>query len=211
MLFVVALVAAANSAPSLAHGGDPKFDSEVTSITPVPYGLTASVPGAGSHLQIGNRTGSTVVIKGYEGEPYARILANGTVQVNTKSPAWYLNRDAMGNVDVPKEATAKAKPVWQTQDSTGSWQWHDHRIHWMGMGVPRQVSDTSKRTLVLPWSVPLLVGGKPVTVNGKLWWVGQPSEFPKAAIFAFVFVGLLSVAIGFALIRRRRQSAKSQG
>jgi hypothetical protein len=50
-----------------------------------------------------------------------------------------------------------------------------------------------------------------VTVNGKLWWVGQPSEFPKAAIFAFVFVALLSVAICFALIRRRKQSAKSQG
>ena len=39
---------------------------------------------------------------GYDDKPYARVLADRTVQVNTNSPAYYLNDDRFGNATAPK-------------------------------------------------------------------------------------------------------------
>lgn len=209
-LLAAAILVAAGGGSAAAHGGDPRFESQVTAISPAPVGLTATIPGGGTHVQVTNRTGSNVVINGYDGEPYARILSTGRVEVNKHSPAWYLNMDAMGNVSVPASASAKARPLWSAQDSTGMWQWHDHRVHWMGLGTPAQVHDTTKRTLISNWEVPLVVGGKPVTVRGQLWWVGQPDGFPVGALIGFGVLGLLSVALFAVVVRRRRNFTQPQ-
>jgi len=208
-LLAAALVVAAGGGSADAHGGDPRFESKVTAVTPAPFGLTAAIPGGGTHLQVANRTGKSVEVGGYDGEVFARILADGKVQSNRHSPAWYLNKDAMGNVTVPAAASAKAQPLWVTEDSTGTWQWHDHRVHWMGIGVPAQVHDTAKRTLISNWTVPLKVGGRPVTVHGQLWWVGQQEGFPVAALVGFGVLALLAVLLVAVVIWRRRNSTQT--
>ena len=47
-------------------------------------------------LLLTNHTGETVTVYGYQHEPYARVLADGTVELNTNSPAYYLNQNFFG-------------------------------------------------------------------------------------------------------------------
>jgi hypothetical protein len=93
--------------------------------------------------QLDNRTGKTIVVQGYQREPYARLLADGTVEVNHNSPAFYLNDDRFAPEKVPATAKPSATPNWQVVDRTGTFQWHDHRIHWMSSVPPKQVTDSA--------------------------------------------------------------------
>ena len=141
----------------MAHQGDPRFDSVLTG-TGIP-GLKVQVLNYGDRLLLQNRTGKTVTLEGYENEPYARLLPDGTVQVNQRSPATYLNNDPYANATVPKTADAKAAPVWKTIEGDNRYETHDHRIHWMSPGtVPEKVTDQDVRTKVFDWSVPVAGG-----------------------------------------------------
>ena len=98
------LAAAALAAPALAHEGDPRYDSVLTGEPP--RGIDVQVLNYGDRLSLRNETGETVVVEGYEKEPYARLLPDGTVQVNTRSPASYLNDDPYADAPVPGSAMA---------------------------------------------------------------------------------------------------------
>ena len=208
---------AAGLAPALAaseqqqnplsdQGSSPNYRSLITSISPKVPGLDLQVLQFSDRLQLRNRTGRTVSIEGYEAEPYARIQANGTVEVNKHSPAYYLNQSFYGNVTVPSFATAKATPQWSVVDRTGQFEWHDHRIHWMSPVLPPQVKDKGKRTLIFDWHVPIAVAGQMGTVAGRLFWTPESSSAPVAAIViggAIVVLGLLLV-----LATRRRRGPR---
>jgi hypothetical protein len=188
------------------QGSSPNYRSLITSISPKPAGLNVQVLQFSDRLQLQNGTGRTVTIEGYEGEPYARIEANGTVEVNKHSPAYYLNQSFYGNVTVPSFATAKATPQWSVVDRTGQFEWHDHRIHWMSPVLPPQVKDKGKRTLIFDWHVPIAVAGRQGTVAGQLFWTPDSSSAPVAAIViggAIVVLGLLLV-----LATRRRRTPR---
>ena len=107
------------------------YRSNITSITPEVPGLNLQVLEFADRLVLTNHTGQTVTIYGYSGEPYARVLANGTAEQNARSPATYLNTNFYANVTVPPSASASAPPQWVVVDRTGQFEWHDHRIHWM--------------------------------------------------------------------------------
>jgi hypothetical protein len=132
-----------------AHGGNEKFRSDFRSIQPQVPGITVEVLNYDDRLLLINRTGKTIAISGYEREPYARLRADGTVEVNRRSPTHYLNEERYGGTPVPTSADPKAVPQWQTVSRTGRFEWHDHRIHWMSKNtVPPQVKDEDKRTKV---------------------------------------------------------------
>ncbi|HEX4467038.1 MAG TPA: transmembrane domain-containing protein, partial [Solirubrobacteraceae bacterium] len=150
-----------------------------------------------------------VTIFGYQREPYARVLADGTAEVNLRSPAAYLNKSFYGNVTVPSEADPRATPQWSVIDRTGQFEWHDHRIHWASPEQPSKVTDTGKRTLIFDWTVPITVGAASGAISGQLYWVPQHSSVPVAAIV----VGVLIVLGGLALVlfvRRRRAGGGPQ-
>jgi hypothetical protein len=191
------------------QGSSPNYRSLITAISPKVPGLAVEVLQFSDRLQLRNRTGRTVSIEGYEGEPYARVQANGTVEVNKHSPAYYLNQSFYGNVTVPSFATAKATPQWSVVDRTGQFEWHDHRIHWMSPVLPPQVKDKGKRTLIFDWHVPIAVASQQGTVAGQLFWTPESSSAPVAAIVigvAIVVLGLLLV-----LITRRRRGRPHRG
>jgi hypothetical protein len=213
-LWTAVVVAAALSGvavpAALAHQGNPSFRSEVRALTPDLDGIEVQVVNFDDSLELQNRSGETVVVKGYRGEPYVRIAADGTVAVNRRSPTYYLNDDRYAEgVSVPAGATAKAAPAWQTVDRTGRYTWHDHRIHWMAHTVPPQVKDEGRRTKVFDWTVPLSVGGRPAKLAGTLTWVGREGGgFPVAAAIALGLAALGGLLL-VATVRRRRSRSST--
>ena len=87
------------------------------------------------------------------------MLADGTVQVNTNSEAYYLNDDRYGDVKVPDGLGAQPQ-VEDASSRSGRFEWHDHRMHWMSQGTPPQVTDQDERTHIFDWKVPITVGGR---------------------------------------------------
>jgi hypothetical protein len=189
------------------QGSSPNYRSLIRSVSPSVSGLGLQVLQFSDRLQLRNRSGRTVTIEGYEGEPYARVQADGTVEVNRRSPAYYLNESFYGNVTVPASASAKAPPRWFVVDRTGQFEWHDHRIHWMSPALPPQVKDKSRRTLIFDWRVPIVVGARRGAVAGQLFWTPESSNAPVAAIViggAIVVLGLVLVLA----VRRRRSTSR---
>ena len=198
--FLLALVAGTAS----AHGGNSKFRSEFRSIQPAASGIRVDVLNYDDRLLMINRSGKTVAISGYEREPYARLRADGTVEVNRRSPTHYLNEERYGGTPVPQGADPKVPPQWQVISRTGRFEWHDHRIHFMSKSTPNQVKDKGKRTKIFDWRVPIVVGGRPVGLRGDLYWVPSPAGIPRAALLAlaaFVFASIFFVEV----VRRRRR------
>lgn len=195
------------------QGSNYDYRSIITGVTPHVTGLQLEVLEFADRLVLTNHTGKTVTVYGYQGEPYARLLPNGTVQVNTRSPAYFLNQNFYGQVTVPPSASPSAKPDWNEIDRTGELEWHDHRIHWMSPIPPPQVKNTSKRTKIFDWQVPIRVGSSAGVIDGELFWVPVGnSKAPLAAIIALVVIVL--AAIGFVLFvrgRRARQAPPGPG
>jgi len=206
-----AAVALLTAPAAAAHQGNPNFRSVVDSVTPAVKGLTLHVLNYDDRFELTNHSGTTVTVQGYDGEPYARVLADGTVEVNKRSPAFYLNDDRYADVKVPASADPKAPPQWSIVDRTARLQWHDHRMHWMSRSLPPQVKDKSKRTKVFDYGIPLQVGGRPASIRGTLFW--QPDEGGGAPVGMFVGLGVLAlIAIGaVAIVRRRRSGEPVEG
>ncbi len=187
------------------QGSSYHYRSYIDAVAPRAPGLSVEVLEFADRLALTNHTGRTVTIYGYGGEPYARVQADGTVEVNTRSPAYYLNQSFYGNVSVPASASASAPVHWTVVDRTGRFEWHDHRIHWMSPALPPEVKDKSKRTKIFDWRVPLQVGAAKGAVSGRLFWTPEAgSKTPAAAIVAFAVIllaGLLLVVV----VRRRRR------
>jgi hypothetical protein len=193
--------------PFSDQGSNYNYRSNITSITPSVPGLSLQVLEFADRLLLTNHTGQTVTIYGYQGEPYARVLANGTAEQNVRSPATYLNTNFYGNVKVPAIANPSAPPRWEVVDRTGQFEWHDHRIHWMSPVVPPEVRNKSKLTFIFNWQVPLEVGTRKVTVDGQLFWTPENSKAPVAVIVLGALIALLGLLFVLFVRRRRARSA----
>jgi len=191
------------ASPALGHEGNPDFRSEIESVRPNVPGVEFEVLNYDADMELVDRGGHEVVIYGYEGEPFARVLPDGTVQKNKLSPSTYLNVDRYAEVQVPQSADAKAPPVWETVDKSGTLRWHDHRMHYMSKTTPPQVKDESRRTKVFDYEIPLRIDGRKGAIAGTLFWVG-PADTSKTP---FLIAGVAILLLGGAavLIARRRR------
>jgi hypothetical protein len=126
---------------ALAHEGSPNFLSQINEVTPAAAGVEVEVLNRDDRLLLRNTGTGTVLIEGYDGEPYARIEPDGTVEVNTDSKAYYINEERDGQVEVPAGVDGKGEPQWKRVARNGRFEWHDHRMHWMSEGDPEAVSD----------------------------------------------------------------------
>jgi hypothetical protein len=193
---------------ALAHQGNPHYRSVVQSITPATKGVSVTVLDYDDRLALHNTSGKDVLILDYQNKPYARVLANGTVQVNTNSEAYYLNQDRLGTITVPKGLGSS--PAWKLESRSGRFEWHDHRSHWMGTSDPPQLKDKSRRTFIDDWSVPIEIGGAKGQIAGTLTWVPiTSSPLPLGAIFAFAAL-LIVLSIAVFVVRRRRADAAGE-
>ncbi|HEY1279856.1 MAG TPA: hypothetical protein VGF22_09310 [Acidimicrobiales bacterium] len=174
------------AAPAAADPARPtNVSSHVIAISPPTPAVAAEIVGGNAFLRIHVRPGTTVLVHGYEDEPYLRISADGTVAENTRSAATYLNRTISGHVDIPPTVDKDAPPDWRTVGGGGSYAWHDHRVHWMASGGPPQAVD---------WKVALDVDGAPASIDGRYMGVTAPSAVPwwllaVVAVGAVVLLG----------------------
>lgn len=192
------------------QGSSYDYRSYITSVTPRVPGLSFQVLEFADRILMSNHTGQTVTIYGYEGEPYARVLANGSVEENAHAPATYLNTSFYGEVTVPAVASASVPPKWEVIDRTGQFEWHDHRIHWLSPVPPAWVKHMSKRTLIFDWKIPIAVGSVKGAIDGQLFWTPESSKAPLAVIILGVVIivgGLLFVVF----VQRGRARAAIAG
>jgi hypothetical protein len=186
------------------QGSSYDYRSNITAITPDAPGLSVEVLEFADRLLLRNHTGKTVTIYGYEGEPYARVLADGTAEQNVRAPATYLNTNFYADVTVPSFASPSAPPKWEVIDRTGELEWHDHRIHWMSPVPPASVKDKKTRALIFDWKVPIAVGASRGAIDGQLFWTPESSSAPLAVIILGVVIVLAGIA--FVLVVRRRRA-----
>jgi hypothetical protein len=190
--FAAALLASVAAAgPAAAHGlGGPEPTDEVVTvggIRPAAAGVRVRAIDLGSRIELTNRADATVVVLGYEGEPYLRIDRRG-VWENRRSPATALNRSDTPTGTVPARLDAAAPPVWDRVSATPMARWHDHRAHWMGRG---QVRDE-------PWEIPVRIDGAAARITGTL--DSRPAPAPAA------WLGLAAgIALALALLAGLRR------
>jgi hypothetical protein len=193
---------------ALAHEGNPNYRSEVSAIAPELPGLEARVLNYDDAIELVYDGEQPLVVEGYRGEPYLRFNPDGLVEVNRRSPAAYLNEDRFAKVELPDRADHRAPPSWAPVAQNGRYDWHDHRIHWMGEGtLPPQIDDEGERTRVFDWDIPMAAAGRPVEVRGSLTWLGkEEGGFPVAAGLT-LGGALVGGAVLVLLVRRRRARA----
>ena len=201
---VVAIVALTPSTAS-AHGGGPDATNYETVVTDgADPGLGWQVLGGDAGLELTNRTGSKVVVLGYEDEPYLRFDPDGMVWENTRSPATWLNASRFG-AEVPDTADANAEPEWREVSNSGSFSWHDHRAHWMSTAMPVVVTDPDRSTLVQRWTIPLVIdagaASARVDAAGELWWRPSVAWWPPIAGSLAAFGALFAAVVA----RRHRR------
>lgn len=168
VLVLAAPAAAYQTAPN--GSGNPSYRSVIREVQPSTPGLSARVLGHDNLVKLDNHSRRTVVVYGYDGDQYARLLADGSVQLNLRSPAFYLNEFRFGDQRVPAYADAQAPPQWRTMDRSGELVWHDHRIHvGRGGGPP---SGTARGSLLRSYRIPLSVDSRPGAIKGDLYWLG---------------------------------------
>jgi hypothetical protein len=188
-----------------AHGGgDPRYRSTVTAVDPARADVEVRVLDGDDRLRLTNRTGETILILGYDGEPYLRFTPTG-VERNTRSPATYLNEERLGGVKLPPRADAEAQPVWEHVADRSVYEWHDHRIHWMStIPPPRVRAAEDEAHHVFDWEVAGRIGSDPMAIRGSLDYEPAPEgRFRPVFVVPLVLLALAGIAIWW---RRRRSS-----
>jgi hypothetical protein len=209
MLFaaLAALIAAPAAVP---HGGVTYYRSTPQRIVPALGDIFVEVRGGDDQLWLDNETGKSLVVLGYEGEPYLRFEGSGVFR-NRNSPATYLNKDRYARVTLPKDIGAKLAPDWEKIETGHTFAWHDHRTHWMSKIGPKPVREAPEKPYhVNDWTVPLRVDGKPYRLLGSLDYLGvnprSGSGFPLKLLLIGIFGALGITAAILSVIQRRRPS-----
>jgi len=196
-LLVATVLALAVPSVAGAHGASGRgYTSTVVRIVDANgVDATASADGHFVFTAPGDRT---VVVHGYEGEPYVKFQ-NGTIYVNRRSPTAYVNDEK----SPPAEASANAKAEWVARDEGLTYTWHDHRTHWMGEEPPPAVESEPKQGHhIRDWIVSGTVDGKRFVVDGSLDWSPGKSG-PGYQWLSFIAIGGAVFYIAFVLISRR--------
>lgn len=156
------------------------FESVIDSVRPDLDTVEAQIVGGDSFVQVTAEPGTSVLIPGYDGEPYLRIGRDGTVDRNRRSPATYINQARFGTTEpLPDVVDSRADPDWERIGDGGTVAWHDHRVHWMLSSAP-----VTSDGVVQPWSIPIQVDDVEVDISGRLLISEDQPPWPALVIVA---------------------------
>lgn len=205
-LAMVLILLLAGPAPAFADDFA-TYATVVTGVEPAVPGVTVTALRNGEAMTVSDTGPTPITIYGYQHEPYVRIGRDG-VWENTLSPAVYLNKEqTLG--EIPKDANADAAPVWKRISSAHRFQWHDHRIHWMGATDPPAVEQApGSPHLIATWKVPFSLGTA-TQPTGDI--VGTLTYHPSSHLGTYLtwgaIVGALLIVVALQLFLGRRRPA----
>ncbi|MFC6017836.1 hypothetical protein ACFP2T_16670 [Plantactinospora solaniradicis] len=187
------------AAPADAHAADApdgsNYRSAVTGVTPAVSGLAVRVVEGGARLELVNRTGRTIEVLGYAGEPYLEVRPDG-VWENTASPATYLNQTLEGDTEPPAAADPTRPPSWRRVGTEPVVRWHDQRSRWLESAPPPVVAARPDRQhRVRDWVVPLRDRTTTMELRGTLDWLPPPDPLPwwSLSLLGALAVGALGL------------------
>jgi hypothetical protein len=184
VVIVLAVVALAAPVAADAHvrTGLVAVDNRA-SVSPLPTpfrsALAVRVYPSDQALGVTLRPGHTAIVLGYTGEPFLRLGDSG-VEVDGTSPT----ADAAG-------LARSGAAGWQRRSRGRTVIWHDARVR----GLPATIERRR-------WSIPLVVDGRRVRLEGEVWRVGRPSPWPWLSLM------VPFAAIAVFIIARRRSSVR---
>jgi hypothetical protein len=212
-LSLAALAALLAAPAAVAHnvGATKGYVSTLTQLDPPALGVYVQVRSQDDRLRLSNTTGKVVVVEGYDREPYLRFSANGVYR-NARSPATYLNANRFAQAPVPATADPKADPQWVRVAPGTTYEWHDHRIHWMSTIPPPAVrADPKKRHHVFDWTVPATFGGAPLAIEGSLDYMPPKGSGLGWIVWLAPSLALVVIAGGLIWLRSQRGSRGRTG
>lgn len=193
----------------------PLYHSRVTAIKPQVQGLSARILGGDERIEVTWTGQPPLVVIGTEGEPIFRLSSAG-VELNERSPTVYLTADRYAQVPQPANVDPSAPPRWRRIDSPGRFSWYDHRIHWLDDERPAIVGDGTEPTTIFHWTVPALLGKRPVRIVGALDWAPDPgairaerSSTSGELLTAAVLLAAMALGAGVGVLYRRRLEART--
>ncbi|CAN0483799.1 unnamed protein product, partial [Phaeothamnion confervicola] len=150
---LVMLAVLAPGGTAFAHTGTSgtatsNYRTRVTDVQPAVPDLSVRVADLDGRITLSYSGPGTIIVEGYEGEPYLRFSPAG-VERNRHSPATYLNTDRYAQVAQPAAADATAAPDWERVSDGHTYTWHDHRTHWMSPTPPTEVVADPDREVVI--------------------------------------------------------------
>ncbi|HYZ35112.1 MAG TPA: hypothetical protein VE673_00090 [Pseudonocardiaceae bacterium] len=175
------MLALINPVPAAAHivgaGGTPTdYRTTVTAIRPAVPTVGVTVGLGGQWVRVTNHGAAAIVVRGYQGEPFLRLSGN-QVQVNE------LSATAAETVQTQRagaSAGPTAAPRWTRLQTGTSATWTDARIS----------APPTSSTAATPWTLPLVVDGEQVTVDGTIQRIPPPSPWPWLVLLALVCIAV---------------------
>jgi hypothetical protein len=199
------LVGLAVAPAAAAHGGGSQHGYVSTvERTAGPRGIEAEASGDG-HFSFTAPPGRTVIVRGYEDEPYLRFQS-GSVYENQRSPTPYVNRDRRP----PATARAAAQPRWKLVSRGQTYTWDDHRTHWTAANPPAAVDrDPDARHHISNWKIAGTVDGAPFMIHGSLDWAPTKRGLGRQWLLVPILAGLAIYALFVTFMPRPRAARAS--
>jgi hypothetical protein len=178
---------------------------------PGPAGVVVQVlPGRLPGLRVEPPPGRTLLVRGADGEPYARLGPQG-LEVNSASRTHVEDRAARGElVDPPAPG-----PRWTPPDpSVTAHTWLDARLRYPEDLPPDDVLRRGEPVVLQRWSVPVEVDGAPAALTGEVRWVPDPAgqaaagatgaDGAGAPAAAWLLAAAVGALVGAVVLLRRR-------
>ncbi len=172
-------------------------------------GVSATSPKNGESITVQNSSATPLVVHGYSGsytyDAYLTISSKG-IYTNSRADTACLNQSV--TLATGCKGNDHAAPVWTKTKSADIYEWHDHRIHWMGAEQPPGVqSSPHDAQLIDNWAIPFTYAGKHYAFVGTLSW--KPGgRLGSYLIWIVVAVAVVALVVVQFVIRPRRRSSE---
>ena len=168
-------------------------ESIVASVEPANAGVKVDIVGGDAFVRVRVEPGHTLEMNGYYDEPFLRIDADGTVSVNERAETFRISATRYGTgAALGDEAPEHGEPDWVVSSRNGTHLWHDHRVHWMGVGTPPTID---RDGLVQQWAIAMTIDGESTVVSGGLYLRDAPGSW-------WWLLAVPALVVGYALSRR---------